>query len=165
VKKIVEGATAVHDRFDERTPIEFHFLDQQLQTYYDSERRASMIFQTGAFLSVFVACLGLSGLASYNIQRRLKELGIRKVLGATTSQLFMLLSSSFTKLLLIAFVIAAPVGWWLMNEWLEVFQYRISLGVGVFLIAGLAVFLIALATISFRTFVAVKKNPVDTLRD
>ncbi|HTF17374.1 MAG TPA: ABC transporter permease [Chryseolinea sp.] len=163
--KIVEKATSVHERFDERSPIEFHFLDQQLQTFYDAEKRASMIFQMGAFLSIFVACLGLSGLAAYNIQRRMKELGIRKILGANSSQLFVLLSTSFMRQILIAFVIAAPLAWFSMREWLEAFQYRVSLGIGVFLISGIVAFLVALVTISIRTVIATRTNPVNTLRN
>jgi putative ABC transport system permease protein len=165
VERIVEDATAVHGQFDERSPIEFHFLDQQLQGFYDAERRAGMIFRMGAFLSIFVAGLGLSGLAAYNIQRRAKELGIRKILGATSSQLFVLLSSSFMKQILLAFVIATPLAWFLMREWLEAFQYRVSLGIDVFVISGLGAFIVALITISIRTLIATKTNPVDTLRN
>ena len=119
----------------------------------------------GAFLSIFVACLGLSGLAAYNIQRRVKEMGIRKILGASSSQLFVLLSSSFMKQILIAFAIAAPLAWFSMREWLGAFQYRVSLGIDVFVISGLAAFVVALITISIRTLVATKTNPVDTLRN
>ncbi|MEJ1241697.1 ABC transporter permease [Chryseolinea sp. T2] len=164
VTSTVEAATTVHNQFDLRTPIEFHFLDEQLQTFYDNERRASMIFQMGAAVSIFVACLGLSGLAAYNIQRRVKEMGIRKILGASPSQIFILLSSTFMKQILVAFLIAIPVAYIVMNKWLEAFQYRIGITVGVFLVAGASALTIALLTISFRTLVATRTNPVDTLR-
>ena len=164
ITSIVNAATQVHNQYDLRTPIEFHFLDEQLQTFYDTERRASLIFQMGAVVSIFVACLGLSGLAAYNIQRRVKEMGIRKVLGASHSRIFLLLSSTFMKHVVIAFVIAIPIAYVVMSEWLEAFQYRIGLGIGVFLIAGTGALLVALLTISFRTLIAIRSNPVDTLR-
>jgi putative ABC transport system permease protein len=115
-------------------------------------------------LSIFIACLGLFGLATYNIQRRTKELGIRKVLGASAFNLFLLLSSSFAKQVGIAFLMATPLAWYMMKEWLKVFEYRISLHAGIFLLSGLIALLIALATISYRTLRAVHTNPVDSLR-
>jgi putative ABC transport system permease protein len=115
-------------------------------------------------LSISIACLGLFGLATYNIQRRTKELGIRKVLGATGLNLFLLLSSSFAKQVAIAFLIATPLAWYMMKEWLKVFEYKISLHPGIFLLSGLIALLIALATISYRTFKATRGNPVNSLR-
>lgn len=165
IDRVVEEATAVHKKFDERTPIEYNFLDQQLNSRYSAEKRASMIFRLAAVLSVFVACLGLSGLAAYNIERRVRELGIRKVLGATHSQLFMMLSASYIKQISIAFAIATPIAWLSMREWLESFQYRIPLGLDTFLIAGLAAFVVALITIGYRMLAASRSNPVDALRN
>ena len=123
-----------------------------------------MIFRMGGALSIFIACLGLFGLATYNIQRRTKELGIRKVLGASGLNLFLLLSTSFAKQVGIAFLIATPLAWYVMKEWLKVFEYRISLHVGIFLLSGLIALFIALATISHRTFKATRANPVNSLR-
>lgn len=163
-KEVIRAATAVHERFDDRTPIEYHFLDAQLESYYIAEQRAGMIFRMGGVLSIFVACLGLFGLATYNIQRRTKELGIRKVLGASGLNLFVLLSSSFAKQVAIAFVIATPLAWYVMKEWLAVFEYRISLHAGIFLFAGIVALIIALATVSYRTLKAVRVNPVKSLR-
>ena len=161
---VIEAATKVHEKFDQRSPIEYHFLDQQLESYYNAERRSAIIFRMGGVLSIFIACLGLFGLATYNIQRRTKELGIRKVLGATGFNLFILLSSSFAKQVGIAFVVATPLAYYLMSEWLKVFEYKISLGASIFLLAGLIAMFIALATISYRTFKAARANPVTTLR-
>jgi putative ABC transport system permease protein len=161
---VIEAATKVHEKFDQRSPIEYHFLDQQLESYYNAEKRSGMIFRMGGMLSIFVACLGLFGLATYNIQRRTKELGIRKVLGATGFNLFMLLSSSFVKQVGIAFVIATPVAYYLMSEWLKAFEYKISLGASIFVLSGLIALLIAFATISYRTFKAARANPVSALR-
>jgi putative ABC transport system permease protein len=164
VSQVVEAATRVHEKFDQRTPIEYHFLDQQLETFYAAEKRTGMIFRMGGALCIFVACLGLFGLATYNIQRRTKELGIRKVLGASGLNLFLLLSSSFVQQVLIAFIIATPLAWYIMKEWLKVFEYKITLHAGIFLLAGIVAMLIALLTVSYRTLKAVRGNPVNALR-
>lgn len=160
----VAAATRVHEKFDEYTPIEYHFLDRQLESFYQAEQRAGMIFRMGGALSIFVACLGLFGLATYNIQRRTKELGIRKVLGATGLNLFVLLSSSFAKQVFIAFFVATPIAWYVMDKWLAVFEYRVTLHAGIFLTSGLIALIIALGTVGYRTLKAVRANPVDSLR-
>ncbi|MBX2943394.1 MAG: ABC transporter permease [Cyclobacteriaceae bacterium] len=164
VKKAIQGATKVHNMFDEYSPIEYHFLDQQLNLFYKAEERAGMIFKMGGGLSVLVACLGLFGLATYNIERRTKELGIRKVLGASSINIFMLLSSAFTKQVGVAFIIASPIAYYLMKEWLNGFAYKISLDVWIFLASGLAAFTIALATVSYRSIKAAHSNPLDALK-
>jgi putative ABC transport system permease protein len=123
-----------------------------------------MIFRMSGVLSILVACLGLFGLATYNIQRRTKELGIRKVLGASGFNLFLLLSLSVVKQIGLAFLIASPIAWYVMREWLKSFEYRISLQVWVFFLEGVVALLIALVTISYRTMRAVGVNPADTLR-
>ncbi len=161
---IIKGATVVHELFDHYTSIEYHFLDQQLNLFYEAEHRAGMIFRMGGGLSIVVACLGLFGLATYNIERRTKELGIRKVLGASNSHLFLLLSSAFTKQVTIAFVIACPLAYYVMKEWLRGFEYRISIDITVFVISGLVAFLIALITISYRSLKAAHSNPLNALR-
>ena len=161
---VIEAASEVHEKFDERSPIEYHFLDQQLESYYSAEKRSAMIFRMGGVLSIFIACLGLFGLATYNIQRRTKELGIRKVLGASGLNIFILLSTSFAKQVVIAFLIATPVAYYLMREWLNVFEYRVSLGVSVFIFSGVIALFIAISTISYRTYKASRANPVNALR-
>ena len=163
-EEIINAVTRVHEKFDQRTPIEYHFLDEQLETFYVAESRAGMIFRMGGVLSILVASLGLFGLAAYSLQRRTKEMGIRKVLGATGAGLFFLLLSSFAKQVGVAFMIAAPVAWFVMKRWLEVFEYRISLHPAIFLLAGFITLMIALLTISYRTFIAVRGNPVNSLR-
>lgn len=162
--EIIEAVTRVHEKFDQHSPIEYHFLDQQLESYYANEKRSAMIFRLGGALSIFVACLGLFGLATHNIQRRTKELGIRKVLGASGLNLFLMLSSSFAKQVGIAFLIATPFAWYIMKQWLQVFEYKVSLHAGTFILAGLIALLIALATISYRTVRATRVNPVNSLR-
>ncbi len=162
--QVLTAANKVHEKFDEHTPMEVHFLDQQLESFYEKEARAGMIFRMGAGLCIFVACLGLFGLASFTVMKRTKELGIRKILGANQTNLFLLLSSSFTKQIGIAFIIASPIAYYIMNNWLQVFEYRVSLGLGVFLLAGIMAVFIALITISYRSIKAIRSNPVDSLR-
>lgn len=161
---VIEGVTEVHNRFDPATTIEYHFLDAQLERKYAAEKRANSIFRAGAGLSILVACLGLFGLASFTVQRRTKELGIRKVLGASHWNIFYLLSSSFTRLIVIALLVAIPVAYLLMNNWLNNFAYRMSLGADKFIIAGLSTILAAILTISYLSVKAVLTNPVDSLR-
>ena len=164
MRAVIDDVTEIHEKFDQRTPIEYHFLDAQLEGYYVAEQRAGMIFRMGGLLSVLVSCLGLLGLASYNIQRRTKELGIRKALGASASNLFILLSSSFVKQITVAFLIATPLAWYMMSRWLEAFEYRTSLHAGVFFLGGFIALVIALATVSYRAVKAAHINPADTLR-
>jgi len=163
-EKVIKSITKVHEKFDKRTPIEYHFLDQQLASFYVAERRVGMIFRMGGALSIFVACLGLFGLATYNIERRTKELGIRKVLGASEMNLFLMLSSSFTKQVGIAYLIACPAAYYIMNQWLKIFEYKISLHAGIFLFSGATALLIALATVSYRSLKAAYASPVNSLR-
>jgi putative ABC transport system permease protein len=164
IADVVDAASVVHDRFDIYSPMEYHFLDQQMEKNYEAEQRAGLIFKLGAILSILVACLGLFGVASFTIQKKAKELGIRKVLGAGDGQLFILLSSSFAKQVAIAFVIATPIGYYVTEQWLSAFEYHINPGVGTFLVSGLIAASIALLTISYRAYQAVHSNPVDSLK-
>ncbi|OEK04738.1 ABC transporter permease [Roseivirga misakiensis] len=161
---IIDAATLVHEKFDNRTVMEYHFLDDQLALFYEQERQASTIFKLGAGLTVLVACLGLFGLASFTVQKRVKELGIRKVLGASEWKLFSLLSGSFLKQVFIAFLLASPLAYFFMRNWLDNFQFRVSIGVEVFLIAAILTMLVALITVSYRALRAAHSNPVDSLR-
>ncbi len=163
-KEIVAQLEGIHQKFDTRTVMEYHFLDQQLELFYQSETQANKIFQIGAGLSIFIACLGLLGLVSFTVQKRVKELGIRKVLGASEMGLFFMLSGSFVKQVMLAFVLASPVAYYMMNQWLQNFKYKVSIGVGVFVLSALATLIIALVTISYRSFKAAHTNPVNSLR-
>lgn len=115
-------------------------------------------------LAIVIACLGLFGLATFLAEQRTKEIGIRKVLGATVNNVLTLLSKDFLKLVLIAFVVAAPVAWWGMNKWLQDFTYRTDISWWVFALAGVAALLIALITVSFQAIKAALANPVKSLR-
>ncbi|HEY6978642.1 MAG TPA: ABC transporter permease [Chitinophagaceae bacterium] len=146
------------------TPFEYNFLDEEFGALYSSEQRMSVVFTLFTALSIFVACLGLFGLAAYTAERRRKEIGIRKVLGASVQSVVAILSTEFVKMVLIASLIAFPVGWWAMNKWLEDFAYRISIEWWVFVVAGAVAMFIALATVSFQAVKAAIANPVKSLR-
>jgi putative ABC transport system permease protein len=150
--------------FSSDTPFVYSFLDSEFDELYNNEKRMGAVFALFTLLSLFIACLGLFGLAAYTAERRTKEIGIRKVLGATVTSVVTLLSKDFVKLVLIATVIAFPLAWWMMSKWLEDFAYRISISCGVFIIAGLCALSIALLTVSFQSIKAAIMNPVGALR-
>ncbi|MEO5783155.1 MAG: ABC transporter permease [Ginsengibacter sp.] len=150
--------------FAPATPFDYSFLDEEFNALYQSDKRMGSVFGLFTMLSIFVACLGLFGLATYTAERRTKEIGIRKVLGASVQGVVGLLSKDFLKLVFIAAIIAFPLAWWAMNKWLEDFVYRINISWEVFLAAGIAVLLIALITVSFKAIKAAIANPVKSLR-
>ena len=143
---------------------EYNFLDKQWDLFYREDEKRQVIFMGVALLTILIACLGLLGLATYAAEQRIKEIGIRKVLGASVTSLVAMLSKDFLQLVLIASVIAFPVAWWAMNSWLQDFAYRVDIQWWVFAIAGLAALLIALATVSFQAVRAALSNPVKSLR-
>jgi len=145
-------------------PMSYYFLDEQFAQQYETEQKLSQAFTIFALVAVVIAGLGLFGLAAFSAQKRTKEIGIRKVMGATAVNIVGLLSKDFVKLVLIGFVIAVPIAWYAMNRWLADFAYRIEIGAGVFLLAGTAAVLIALATVSWQSLRAAMANPVESLR-
>ncbi len=145
-------------------PFNFAFLDDQLDAQYRDEQRLGEIVRVASWLAVLIACLGLFGLAALTTQQRTKEIGVRKVLGAGVPGLVALLSKDFATLVLIAFVVAAPVAYFLMGNWLEGFAYRVTLGPGVFLLAGGLALFIALLTVSYQALRAATADPVKSLR-
>jgi putative ABC transport system permease protein len=145
-------------------PYQYTFLDENFSKLYESEQRQETIFTTFACIAIFIACLGLFGLSAFAISQRIKEIGVRKVLGANTGTIVTLLSKEFLKLVLIAAVIAFPVAWYAMHNWLQDFAYRVHIQWWVFVLAGFAALLIALATVSFQAIKAALANPVKSLR-
>jgi putative ABC transport system permease protein len=145
-------------------PFKYSFLDESLDKFYKSERKWSNIIGWAGGISVFLACLGLFGLAALAAINRTKEIGIRKVLGASLPVIVKLLSKDFLKLVAIALVIAAPFAWYFMNKWLQDFAYRISIGWWIFVIAGSMALLVAFVTIAFQAVKAGIANPVTSLR-
>lgn len=149
---------------DKDDPFEYHFLDDQLALFYVEDQRRQTLLIWVALATVFIACLGLFGLATFAAQQRVKEIGVRKVLGATLFNLASLLSKDFLKLVLIANGIAFPVAWWATNKWLQEYAYHIDVEWWVFILSGSVAILIALITVSYQAIKAAMGNPVRSLR-
>jgi putative ABC transport system permease protein len=145
-------------------PFEYYFLDDNFNNLYQSEQRLSRIFNYFSLFAIFVACLGLFGLASFHTERRTKEIGIRKVLGASVTNVTVMLSKEFTKWVLVANVIAWPVAYYAMNRWLQNFAYRINVNIWIFIFSALLVIGVALMTVSFQAVKAAIANPVEALK-
>ena len=155
---------AILHSIDQNHLFEYHFLDKQWELFYREDQVRQTIFFIVAMLTIIIACLGLFGLATYAAEQRIKEIGIRKVLGASVSSIVAMLSKDFLKLVIIAAVIAFPVAWWAMDKWLQDFAYRISISGWVFVLAAALAVVIALFTISFQAIKAAVANPVKSLR-
>jgi ABC-type antimicrobial peptide transport system permease subunit len=150
--------------FDPGYSFEYKFLDELYQAQYISEQRVSVISKYFAVLAIIISCLGLFGLAAFNAAVRTKEIGIRKVLGASVSNVMVMLSKDFVFLIIIAMMIGFPLSWIAMNAWLDGFAYRVSIGADVFIIAGVSVILLALVTVSYQSLRTAVMNPVKSLR-
>ncbi len=164
MRQSLESTRAIWERMFSQYPFEYEFLDQEYNALYQQEARAGNIFSSFAVLAIFIACLGLVGLASYMVERRTREIGVRKVLGASMSHIMGLFSKDFIILVLLGFLVALPISWYVMSSWLQGFAYRIDLGVGIFLLAGLAALVVALLTVSWQAIKAATMDPVKSLR-
>ncbi len=164
VSKTIAAIKQKYEAFFPGNVFDYTFLDDSFNRQYQNDRLFSKAFGIFSALAIFVACLGLFGLAMFSTIQRTKEIGVRKVLGASVSNILLLLSKDFVKLVVIASVIAFPIAWWVMNKWLEDFSYRINIGWSVFIIASVAALLVALITISFQAIKAAIANPVKSLR-
>ena len=145
-------------------PLQYNFLDDDMQALYQSDRRWSRIVSYASFLAILIACLGLFGLIALSVAGRRKEIGIRKVLGAPVRSIMLLLSKDFLGLVLIGVILASPVAYIVMQRWLNTFAFRINMGGDVFILAAVAALLIAFSTLSYRTIKAAVMNPVDSIR-
>jgi putative ABC transport system permease protein len=145
-------------------PYQYTFLDEKFAQLYESEQRQGTIFTIFACIAIFIACLGLFGLSAFEITQRIKEIGVRKVLGANVSSIVTLLSKDFLKLVTIAAIIAFPVAWYSMTHWLNDFAYRINIHWWVFVLSAILALIVALATVSFQAIKAAVANPVKNLR-
>ena len=143
---------------------DYNFMDEQIGEQYAAEKRFAKIFLYFSVLSLLIACLGLYGLTAYSASQKVKEIGIRKVLGATVNNLAFMLSRDFLKLVLLAFVIGVPIAWYIMNNWLTDFAYRIDISWWMFGAAGLLVLVIAIITVSLQVIKAAVANPIKSLR-
>jgi len=164
IKSTLANLKTMWKRILPEWPFEYSFLDQDFAKLYNTEQRLSEIVTTFSFLAIFIACLGLLGLVSYATEMRSKEIGIRKVLGASSSQIIKLIIKEFTLLILISNIIAWPVAYLVISNWLENFAYRVNLNIWVFLLSAGIVLLIALFTVSFQSIKAANSNPVKVLK-
>ncbi len=155
---------AVFRKYNPEYPFNYEFVDQKYAKKFNSEKRTAQLINLFTLLTIFISCLGLFGLASYMAESRIKEIGIRKVLGASVRSIATLLSKDFLKLVLIAIVLAVPVSWYFMSKWLEDFAYRITISWWTFALAGIAALAIALLTVSYQAIKAAIVNPVKSLR-
>lgn len=144
---------------------EFSFIDDEVDALYRSEKRLNRAVMLFTYIALFLASLGLFGLVMFSVEKRVKEIGVRKVLGARTLDIVALLSKDFIRLVLLANLIALPLAYTLINRWLQSFAYRVDLSVWIFIVSGLAVLVVSLFTVSYQTIKAATANPVDSLRD
>ena len=140
------------------------FLDEVIANFYEEEQKASTLFQIAAGVAIFIGCIGMIGLISYVASRKVKEIGIRKVLGASVANILMLFSRQFLALTFAGFVLAAPLAYYLMNNWLQNYENRISIGVGTFALALLAAIILVIISIGFRAYYSATINPTSSLR-
>jgi ABC-type antimicrobial peptide transport system permease subunit len=163
-RESIAAIESFYKRFNPGYPFDYKFLDASFQAQYISEKRISALSTWFAALAILISCLGLFGLASFNAEVRTKEIGIRKVLGASERSIIFLLSGQFFKLLLAAIAIAFPIAWWAMNKWLSGYAYKTTIGIDVFLLAFLGGAVFTLITIGFQSVKAAIMNPVKNLR-
>ena len=154
----------IYKKYDTETPFSYTFMDDAFNAQYKAEDRLASIFSIFTYITVILAALGLFGLAAFTIEQRTKEIGIRKVLGASLASINALLSKDFLKLVILAIVIASPVAWWAMLNWLQNFAYRITISWWVFAAAGAVAIVTALVTVSYHAIKAAIANPVQSLR-
>jgi putative ABC transport system permease protein len=151
-------------QIDPLLPFDYTFLDESFDRKYKAEEKLNKIFAYFTFLAIFIACLCLFGLASFTAEQRTKEIGIRKALGASVSEIILFLSKEFTKWVLVANIIAWPIAYVAMNHWLQNFAYRTNIGLGTFILAGVLALVVALLTVGYQAIKAARANPVDSLR-
>lgn len=164
VEETLKQMDNILKRIDSNHLFEYHFLDKQWELFYKQDQIQQTIFLIVAILTILIACLGLFGLATYAAEQRIKEIGVRKVLGASISSIIVILTKDFIKLVLIAAVIAFPLAWWAMHNWLQNFAYHVAIQWWVFALAGIIAITIALLTISYQTIKAALMNPVRSLK-
>ena len=162
--EVIADVQKTWDKFSPDVPFNYTFLDSDFGNMYKSESRLANIFTIFSILAIFIGCLGLFALAAFMAEQRTKEIGIRKVLGASVGGIVFMLSREFGKLIIISFVIAAPLAWWLTSKWLDNYSYRIDVNIWLYALAGLGAFIISWLTVGYQSVKAARSNPVDSLR-
>ena len=163
-QKALASIENIFKKYNPAYPFEYQFVDQEFGKKFLTEELISKITNIFAGLAIFICCIGLAGLASFTIEKRVREIGIRKVLGATVQQILILISKEFLKLVLVAFVIAVPITWWFMNNWLDKYTYHIHISIWLFALVGILIMLLTLAVVSLNTMRTAIANPVKSLR-
>lgn len=164
VKTALEQVTAAWKQVYPDQTLKYFFMDEAVQKFYESEQKTAKLVNTATAIAIIISCLGLFGLASFTTVQRTKEIGVRKVMGATISSIVLLISKDFIKLVLVAFFIAAPLAYWFSQQWISDFAYRMELDVWIFIITGLLSVLIAFVTLSYQALKAAMTDPVNSLR-
>lgn len=162
--EIIQAIRKTWEEMAPGQPFQYSFLDEDFGKMYASEQRLGKVFSLFASLAILIACLGLFALTAFTAEQRTKEIGIRKVLGASVTAIVLMLSKDFGKLILLAFALATPFAWWGVTKWLEGYQYKVEIGWPVYLLSGLAAFIVAWLTISYQSIKAATSNPVDSLK-
>jgi putative ABC transport system permease protein len=160
----IETIKKIYNKYDISTPFEFLFMDEAFNARYKAEDKLAGILDVFTGLTILIACLGLFGLAAFSATQKTKEIGIRKVLGASVQNIVLLLTRDFIRLVVLAILLATPLAWYLMHGWLENFAYKTPIGWGVFAIAGSSAILIALLTVSFEAIRSAIANPIKSLK-
>jgi ABC-type antimicrobial peptide transport system permease subunit len=160
----LKKAETIFKKYNPEYPFEYKFVDEEYARKFEDEKRIGTLAGIFAGLTIFISCLGLFGLATYMAENRIKEIGVRKVLGASVAAITTLLSRDFLKLVFVSFVLAAPVAWWAMYKWLQDYTYRVDIKWWVFALAGVLSILIAVITVSYQAIKAAIANPVKSLR-
>jgi len=163
-QKAIAFMQTIFKKYNPAVPFEYKFVDQEFEKKFLTEELIGKLTNIFSALAIFICCLGLAGLASFTIEKRFREIGVRKVLGASIQQLLMLISKEFLKLVVIAFVIAAPLTYWLMSNWLDKYNYHVSINLWLFVIVGVSMFVLTLIVVSLNTIKAATSNPVKSLR-
>jgi ABC-type antimicrobial peptide transport system permease subunit len=162
--KALKSIESIFKTYNPSVPFEYQFADQEFGKKFITEELISKLINIFAGLAIFICSIGLAGLASFTIEKRIREIGIRKVLGASANRILLLISKEFLKLVLIAFVIAVPIAWWAMNSWLQKYDYRIDISLWLFVTVGFGILLLTLIVVSLNTLRAATSNPVKSLR-
>ena len=165
IPQLVNGIAKEWKKIYPEEPFDYSFLGDSISRLYESDQQTQWLMRTATIITIFISCMGLFGLAMFTTERRTKEISIRKVLGASISDILTLLNKEVVLLIAVSLLISSPIAWIFMNKWLQNFAYHTSLSLWVFILAGAGAMLIALATISFRTIRSAAANPVKGLRN
>lgn len=164
VKEALTEVEAAYKRHDAKSPFDYEFVDEAYSEKFEGEERIGKLARVFAFLAIFISCLGLFGLSAYVAEQRTKEIGIRKVLGASVANLWAMQSKGFVRLVILACLIAVPIAYYYLNGWLADYEYRIELGWSVFAVSAILALVVTLMTVSFQSVRAALANPVESLR-